>query len=65
MGKSSALCAQEGWGDNNNQQEEWIDPNETINRWRICMDYRKLKEVTRKDFYVVPFIDQKFDRFAG
>ena len=46
------------------------DKNELISRrtvtgWRICIDYRKLNEATRKDQFLVPFIDQMLDRLAG
>ncbi|XP_049371097.1 uncharacterized protein LOC125836054 [Solanum verrucosum] len=44
-----------------NERNELI-PTRTITRWRICMDYRKLNEATRKDHYLVPFIDQMLDR---
>ncbi|XP_049391401.1 uncharacterized protein LOC125855708 [Solanum stenotomum] len=37
----------------------------TVIGWRICMDYRKLNDATRKDHYPVLFIDQMLDRLAG
>ncbi|XP_049387509.1 uncharacterized protein LOC125851820 [Solanum stenotomum] len=40
-------------------------PTRTVTGWRICMDYRKLNDTTRKDHYPVPFIDQMLDRMAG
>jgi hypothetical protein len=33
--------------------------------WRVCIDYRKLNSVTRKDHFPLPFIDQMVERLAG
>ena len=30
--------------------------------WRVCIDYRKLNEVTRNDHFSLPFIDQVLER---
>ncbi|CAM8997616.1 unnamed protein product [Rhodiola kirilowii] len=35
------------------------------NGGRMCIDYRKLNAVTRKDHFLLPFIDQMLDRLAG
>ncbi|RVW66958.1 Retrovirus-related Pol polyprotein from transposon 297 [Vitis vinifera] len=33
--------------------------------WRMCIDYRKLNAVTRKDHFPLPFIDQVLERVSG
>jgi hypothetical protein len=33
--------------------------------WRVCIDYRKLNSVTRKDHFPLSFIDQILERLAG
>ncbi|GJU94811.1 reverse transcriptase domain-containing protein [Tanacetum coccineum] len=32
--------------------------------WRVCIDYRKLNDATRKDHFLLPFIDQMLERLA-
>ena len=33
--------------------------------WRVCIDYRKLNVVTKKDHFSLPFIDQVLERVFG
>ncbi|KAL8154851.1 hypothetical protein AgCh_000263 [Apium graveolens] len=33
--------------------------------WRMCIDYRKLNVVTRKNHFTLPFIDQMLERLAS
>ena len=47
-----------------NEKNELI-PTRTVTGWRVCIDYRKLNTVTRKDHFHLPFIDQMLDRLAG
>ncbi|XP_016195433.1 uncharacterized protein LOC107636439 [Arachis ipaensis] len=37
----------------------------TVTGWRMCIDYRKLNEATRKDHFPLPFMDQMLERLAG
>nr|GEX02004.1 reverse transcriptase domain-containing protein [Tanacetum cinerariifolium] len=35
-----------------------------VTGWRVCIDYRKLNEATRKDHFPLSFIDQMLERLA-
>ena len=35
------------------------------NSWRLCIDYRRLNEVTRQDAYPLPRIDDSLDALSG
>ncbi|XP_072073985.1 uncharacterized protein [Arachis hypogaea] len=47
-----------------NEKNELI-PTRTVTGWRMCIDYRKLNEATRKDHFPLPFMDQMLERLAG
>ncbi|GJY86692.1 hypothetical protein Tco_0500718 [Tanacetum coccineum] len=47
-----------------NEKNELV-PIRTITGWRVCIDYRKLNEATRKDHFLLPFMDQMRERLAG
>ena len=46
-----------------NEKNELI-PTRTVTGWRVCIDYRKLNDATRKDHFPLPFIDQMLERLA-
>nr|GEW70977.1 hypothetical protein [Tanacetum cinerariifolium] len=39
-------------------------PTRLVTSWRVCIDYRKLNEATRKDHFPHPFMDQMLERLA-
>nr|GFA44551.1 reverse transcriptase domain-containing protein [Tanacetum cinerariifolium] len=47
-----------------NEENELI-PTRLVTRWRVCIDYCKLNEATRKDHFPLPFMDQMLERLAG
>ncbi|RDY05498.1 Retrovirus-related Pol polyprotein, partial [Mucuna pruriens] len=47
-----------------NQQDELV-PMRIQNSWRVCIDYRRLNQATRKDHFPLPFIDQMLEKLAG
>ncbi|GJV92873.1 reverse transcriptase domain-containing protein [Tanacetum coccineum] len=46
-----------------NEENELI-PTRLVTGWRVCIDYRKLNEATRKDHFPLPFMDQMLERLA-
>ena len=47
-----------------NEKEEEMPTPLTIG-WRVCIDYRRLNEVTRKDHFPLPFLDHLLERIYG
>nr|KYP37913.1 Retrovirus-related Pol polyprotein from transposon 412 family [Cajanus cajan] len=47
-----------------NEKHELI-PTRVQNSWRVCIDYRRLNQATRKDYFPLPFINQMLERLAG
>ncbi|GJT31870.1 reverse transcriptase domain-containing protein [Tanacetum coccineum] len=47
-----------------NDNNELI-PSRIITGWRVCINYRKLNEATRKDHFPLPFIDQMLEHLCG
>ncbi|GJW50823.1 reverse transcriptase domain-containing protein [Tanacetum coccineum] len=47
-----------------NENNELI-PTRLVTGWRVCIDYQKLNDATRKDHFPLPFMDQMLERLAG
>ncbi|GJX70070.1 reverse transcriptase domain-containing protein [Tanacetum coccineum] len=47
-----------------NKDNELI-PTRLVTGWRVCIDYRKLNDATRKDHFPLPFMDQMLERLTG
>nr|GEZ04799.1 reverse transcriptase domain-containing protein [Tanacetum cinerariifolium] len=47
-----------------NDENELV-PTRLVTGWRVCIDYRKLNEATRKDHFPLLFMDQILERLAG
>nr|GEW56685.1 reverse transcriptase domain-containing protein [Tanacetum cinerariifolium] len=47
-----------------NKNNELI-PTRLVTGWRVCVDYRKLNDATRKDHFPLPFMDQMLERLTG
>nr|GEU51831.1 DNA-directed DNA polymerase [Tanacetum cinerariifolium] len=47
-----------------NEENELI-PTRLVMGWRVCIDYQKLNDTTRKDHFSLPFIDQMLKKLAG
>nr|GEX56736.1 DNA-directed DNA polymerase [Tanacetum cinerariifolium] len=46
-----------------NEDNELI-PTSLVTGWRVCIEYRKLNDATRKDHFSLPFMDQMLKRLA-
>nr|GEX87686.1 reverse transcriptase domain-containing protein [Tanacetum cinerariifolium] len=47
-----------------NDESELV-PTRLVTGWRVCIDYQKLNEATRKDHFPLPFMDQMLERLIG
>ncbi|GJY21913.1 reverse transcriptase domain-containing protein [Tanacetum coccineum] len=47
-----------------NEKDELISQR-TVTGWRVCINYHKLNNATRKDHFPLPFINQMLERLAG
>nr|GEZ69528.1 reverse transcriptase domain-containing protein [Tanacetum cinerariifolium] len=49
---------------NKNDKNELV-PTRLVTGWRVCIDYIKLNEATRKDHFLLSFMGQMLERLAG
>nr|GFA77086.1 reverse transcriptase domain-containing protein [Tanacetum cinerariifolium] len=54
-----------GWFTVVENEDNELIPTRLVTGWRVCIDYRKLNEATRKDHFPLPFMDQMLERIAG
>nr|GEX86661.1 reverse transcriptase domain-containing protein [Tanacetum cinerariifolium] len=65
LGEPRALCSKKvGFIVVENEENELISTR-LVTRWRVCIDYQKLNDATRKDHFFIPFMDQMLERLAG
>nr|GEX88218.1 hypothetical protein [Tanacetum cinerariifolium] len=65
MGRPGTLCTQKGGFTVVGNEENELIPTRLVTGWRVCIDYRKLNEATRKDHFPLPFMGQMLERLAG
>nr|GFB02810.1 reverse transcriptase domain-containing protein [Tanacetum cinerariifolium] len=46
-------------------EENKLIPTRLVTGWRVCIDYQKLNEATRKDHFPLLFMDQMLERLLG
>ncbi|GJS08286.1 reverse transcriptase domain-containing protein [Tanacetum coccineum] len=46
-------------------EDNELFPTRLVTGWRVCINYRKLNDATRKDHFPLPFMDQMLERLVG
>ncbi|GJW79650.1 reverse transcriptase domain-containing protein [Tanacetum coccineum] len=65
LGKPRTLRTEKGGFTVVENNENELIPTRLVTGWRVCIDYRKLNEATRKDYFPLSFMDQMLERLAG
>nr|GEY42781.1 reverse transcriptase domain-containing protein [Tanacetum cinerariifolium] len=65
LGEPRALCSKKGGFTILENEEKELIPARLVTGWRVCIDYQKLNDATRKDHFPLPFMDQMLERLAG
>nr|GEW03589.1 reverse transcriptase domain-containing protein [Tanacetum cinerariifolium] len=64
LGKPLTLCTEKGGFTVVENEENELILTPLVTGWRVCIDYHKLNEATRKDHFPLPFMDQMLKRLA-
>ncbi|GJV82677.1 reverse transcriptase domain-containing protein [Tanacetum coccineum] len=65
VGQCTVCKEKRVWGTVVTNDENELVATRLVTGWRVCIDYRKLNEATRKDHFPLPFMDQMLERLAG
>nr|GFB48684.1 reverse transcriptase domain-containing protein [Tanacetum cinerariifolium] len=64
QGQPGTLCTKKGGFTVVENEENELIPTRLVIGWRVCIDYLKLNEATRKDHFPLPLMDQMLERLA-
>nr|GFC75187.1 reverse transcriptase domain-containing protein [Tanacetum cinerariifolium] len=65
VGEPNSLCSQKGGITVVANENNELIPTRLVTSWRVYIDYRKLNDATRKDHFLLPFMDQMLERLVG
>ncbi|GKA87133.1 reverse transcriptase domain-containing protein [Tanacetum coccineum] len=65
LGKPSSCGSKKGGTTVIANKDKELIPTRTVTGWRVCIDYKKLNDATRKDHFPLPFIDQMLERLSS
>nr|GEV96301.1 reverse transcriptase domain-containing protein [Tanacetum cinerariifolium] len=65
VGEPNPLCSQKGGITIVANENNELIPARLVTDWRVCIDYRKLNDATRKDHFPLHFMDQMLERLVG